>query len=129
VQEVDVIVSVLLGRERGEELRKNGAEEDLWLGSDLFASYGEKYELYILRAAGKKILIYKYLFRLFRNKISIFICLHLFIFRKKNNYTYLCPQNKYKFIFVSVFLIQYIQIKISDWKIFLLMQIKMYRYN
>jgi hypothetical protein len=60
---------------RGEELRESGGEEDLGLGLGLFASRGEKYEWKILRAAGKKILIYKYLFWLFRNKISIFICI------------------------------------------------------
>jgi hypothetical protein len=60
---------------RGEELRESGGKEDLGLGLGLFASRGEKYEWKILRAAGKKILIYKYLFWLFRNKISIFICI------------------------------------------------------
>jgi hypothetical protein len=39
--------------------------------------------------------------------------------KKKNNYTYLHPQNRYKFILVSTFLMQYVQIKISRLKIFI----------
>jgi hypothetical protein len=58
---------------RGEELRESGGEVDLGLGLGLFASRGEEYELYTLRTVGKKILIYKYLLWLFRNKINIFI--------------------------------------------------------
>jgi hypothetical protein len=64
---------MLRSEEQGEELRESSGEEDLGLGPGLLASRGEKYELYTLRATGKKILIYKYLFWLFRNKIRIFI--------------------------------------------------------
>jgi hypothetical protein len=42
-------------------LRESGGEEDLGLCMSLFVSREEKYELYILRATKKKILIYKYL--------------------------------------------------------------------
>jgi hypothetical protein len=61
----------LRSEEWGEELRESGGEEDLGLGLGLFASRGEKYELYTLISS--IIIYFKYLLWLFKNKISIFI--------------------------------------------------------
>jgi hypothetical protein len=48
------VAIMLRSEEQGVELRESSGEEDLGLGPGLLASRREKYELYTLRATGRK---------------------------------------------------------------------------
>jgi hypothetical protein len=75
VEEWGEVAIGLRSEEWGEELRESGGEEDLGLGLGLFASRGEKYELYTLNIySGYSKIKLVYLFA-----SAKLMCIHIYI--------------------------------------------------